>query len=96
MIILKKCETVAEIASLERYRRSKEVCVSMSAAVELLHYSKSKSFSENIALAKEAILSLQFHKNTKYLKIVVDVCAAKMPLQSSDDNINKDVTGKKL
>lgn len=61
----------------------------MSAAVVLLKEHKSKNLTENVVLAKNAILSLQFHKNLKLLKIIVETFAAKTP----SGDVKNDMTG---
>lgn len=66
----------------------------MSAAVKLLKEYKLKDFVDNVHLAKEAIFSLQFHKNLNFLTIVVEMFAKKMPLLELTDDVKKLTTGK--
>lgn len=90
----KKCNSSNKIAPLSKYRQLKEICDSMSSAVEFLKHNKSKSFSENTVLAKNAILSLQFHRNLTFIKILAQTFATKMPTDPSDDVLKEDVTSK--
>lgn len=79
-----------ETVHLQTYKNVRDVCNSMSAAVKLLRNYKAIHYSDNIALAKQAILSLQFHKNLSFVKAVVEMCAT----QTTDNNLAKDVTGR--
>lgn len=67
----------------------------MTAAVQLLEFYKTKNFVENVDLAKNAILSLQFHKNLQFLKTVVEIFATKMPSDNLEEKCKKDMIGKK-
>lgn len=82
-----------EIVALVKYKKITNICKSMSSAVQFLTKYKTNNFSENVDLAKNAILSLQFHKNLNFLETVVEVFAKKTPSDILEDNLRKKVTG---
>lgn len=64
----------------------------MSAVVHFLKEFKTKSFTENVELAKNSMLSLQFHKNLNFLKNTIEIFAKKFPAEVTDET-RKTMTG---
>ncbi|XP_044758408.1 rotatin [Coccinella septempunctata] len=75
-----------ESENLEKFHIVNDVCESMSASVELMRNHDVYCFSKLIGLAKNGILSLQFHENLAFVRIAVETCATKFNLHTNEED----------
>ncbi|KAL3273445.1 hypothetical protein HHI36_014889 [Cryptolaemus montrouzieri] len=68
--------------SLNKFECVKEICDSMTAAVEFMRSYHSSSFSTLMTLANIGVLSLQFHENVSFVDMVIEICATKFSLHT--------------
>lgn len=71
-----------------------KVCEGMSAAILFLKQHKYLGISECLKAAKEALPSVEFHTNSDFLKIFVDVCSSNSHQISENYELTKIVEGK--
>lgn len=65
----------------------------MSCAIQFLKQ-KNCSTVDSITLAKQALLSLEFHKDVTFVKLFIDLCASRLPSHMNDENMVDTATGK--
>lgn len=75
-----------ESESLEKFRVVNKICQSMSAAIELMKNHDVLCFSKIISLAKNGLLSLQFHENLAFVRIIVESCATKFNVHTNEED----------
>ncbi|KAK9883541.1 hypothetical protein WA026_001716 [Henosepilachna vigintioctopunctata] len=71
------------LESIEKFQVVKEICDSMSAAVQFIRNDLS-CFARLIAIAKKAILSLQFHKNLSFIDMLIQECSTRFSLHTNE------------
>lgn len=78
---------------VRKYECVSKVCDGMSAAILFLKQHKYLGTSECFKAAKDALPSIEFHTNSDFLEIFIDLCSSKFYQISDNYELTKSVEG---